>query len=544
MFFDNKNIIDNKNTLLNIIPNEDLMEHKNVIKLMLFSNNYNKYDLNYIKIIYNLESFMLFRIFFKKNFKKKLIFNSHKSEKMFIDFVNYNTEYFNEKYGDKIHQTLFNFFIYGKKFYFNLCDELNHNDDNKNHCKNCKCTVKVKNINNLSITVFLDIISGKINTSKPTKTIKIKNNSINKDIISCFNNIKNIGQGLGIENDVNYILDSCTENSISSYKDDEVNNYTNKIKNNQQDIMNQILNKINTLEKTINNNPKNQIIKKNYSTLPLANESCLQTVDIDNIYEKELTKYEKLEKLGNLKKLNSEKKKHIIDIFKSDSSMKSILSNINKTTSKNNSKKINTNNNEINDNNSHKSCNKNNYDNYNESSNDDSNDDSNDSDDSDDDINDSNESNDSDNESSKSRGSDSNITNDNNEEDTEQMTGLYNYNTTDNSDEKNKNKIINEIDDFMSNLNNKKGDNIKDLFSNLLIEIRKNSLITENNSKLTNICDKIKDNIDLKYKKRFDDIYKKINKYEFIDDNIENTENYDKYYNLIQQIGQLNNDII
>ena len=203
---------------------------------MLFANNYNKYDIDYIREKYNVQTFDAFKIFFKKNFKTKLIFNSSKAEKMFINFVNFDTKFFYEKYENKIHQTLFNFFIYGKKFYFNSCHELyyDHPDKNKTHIKDCKCKIKVKNIHYLKIKTFLDLMNNKINTHlvpsgipDMKKTIKIKNNSENKKIVSCFNELKEIGENLGIVNDANYIIDSVIETDTNFNTHNSKNNSKN-----------------------------------------------------------------------------------------------------------------------------------------------------------------------------------------------------------------------------------------------------------------------------------------------------------------------------
>jgi hypothetical protein len=340
--FSNKNFLikDNKNTLLNIVPNEDLLEIKNVIKLMLFTNNYNKYDINYIKKNYNLNSFEEFKLYFKKNFKKKLIFNSNKAERMFINFVNFDMEYFNNKYNDKVHQILLNFFIYGKKFYFSSCHEFNYNnsDIDKLHLKECNCKIKVKSINNLKITLFLDLINNKINTNK---IIKIKNNSENKIMISCFNELKEIGKNLGISNDANYIIDSVMENNDLSIKSSDISYSSNSNSNKnkylpkpQDKIYDKILNKITNLEQKLNNNTNyniksdtdnslnsnpsntsnsnnknNKIITHDeMSIFNLKNMDNICTTEINIEYNKELDKYNKLNEIERLKKLNKEKK--------------------------------------------------------------------------------------------------------------------------------------------------------------------------------------------------------------------------------------------
>ena len=565
MFFEEKN-----NTLLNIVPNENIIEQKNVIKLMLFTNNYNKYDMNYIKKTYKLNTFESFRMFFKTNFKKKLIFNSEKSERMFINFVNFDMNYFNQEYGDKIHQTLFNFFIYGKKFYFNLCDQNFKNNSSKHHLKDCKCKVVVKSISNLKINMFLDILNGKVNISKPTKTIKIKNNNINKDILSCFNNIKNIEKTMGLQNDINYILESCTEqqsdnlnlfndfvnfnqkkiinknnknnknnniikSSTSNYKN---NNNNNNNQNNNNNNINKILHRMDILEKTINNNNTNKNTNNNTNTNNIIkSDDDIRTTEIDKLYSKELEKKKKLEKLNELQSSNTEKKKVIVDMFKSDSSLKSLFNkNLQYSTSNED--------NESDDDESNES---------------DDNDESNESDDNDESENELNESNDeSDDESDDESEDESNESEDDDNidtEDEENMTGLYNIEHTENEfidDKKNTNTNTNinfdedssEIDDISSvikDIKDTKNQNEEyDLINELSIKIRKNNLTDENKDNLIEFCDKIKTNIG--NNKDFENIYNKIKNYNCINSSMQDTEDYDRYYDLIKKVNELKND--
>jgi hypothetical protein len=64
--------------------NVDLTNY--IIKLQTFCNNYNKYDIEYINLKFNISSYNEFKLLFKKKHKIKLIFNSSKSESLFINF--------------------------------------------------------------------------------------------------------------------------------------------------------------------------------------------------------------------------------------------------------------------------------------------------------------------------------------------------------------------------------------------------------------------------------------------------------------------------
>ena len=126
-----------------------------VIKLLVFTNNYYKYNSVYIKEKYNINDYDNFRNYFKKNYKNKLIFNCEKSEKLFINFINLDYNYFNLKYSNTQTETIMNFFISGQLFYFNKCNENYSNTKDKNHILNCNCKIKVKSVANLSIKTLI-----------------------------------------------------------------------------------------------------------------------------------------------------------------------------------------------------------------------------------------------------------------------------------------------------------------------------------------------------------------------------------------------------
>ena len=137
---------------LNNMNQDDLTAY--IIKLQIFCNNFYTYDLDYIKSKFNITSYNEFRSLFKKKYKLKLLFNSIKSENLFINFINFDNEYFISKYKDDEITTLFNFFICSKNLFFNKCNELSYTS-NKNHLIRCNCKIKVKSIVNLDIKTLL-----------------------------------------------------------------------------------------------------------------------------------------------------------------------------------------------------------------------------------------------------------------------------------------------------------------------------------------------------------------------------------------------------
>ncbi len=213
-----------------------------IIKLMIFTNNYFKYNKEYILDKYNIEDYDEFRTYFKKNYKSKLIFNCSKSEKLFINFINLDYNYFCNKYSGKETQTIMNFFITGKLFYFNKCNEVNSFIKDKNHIPKCNCKIKVKTIANLTINTLIfilkefassynenlntnDYLTNNTNTTNNTNNsknftnknvVKIPKNEINKELVSCLSKLENLENKLGIDCDINkhYVINSLTENDI------------------------------------------------------------------------------------------------------------------------------------------------------------------------------------------------------------------------------------------------------------------------------------------------------------------------------------------
>ena len=213
-----------------------------LVKLLLFTNNYFKYNDEYIKEKYNIDTYEDFRNYFKKNYKQKLIFNCLKSEKLFINFINLDYNYFDYKYSGVQTQTIMDFFITGKLFYFNKCNEKNIKYKDKNHLQECNCKIKVKTISNLSIETLIFILKEfasnfnknyKDNTSKNSNNtfqtlksnnsinsnkslIKIPKNDISKQLVNCIDKLEKAESNLGIncQIDKQYILNSVSDNEL------------------------------------------------------------------------------------------------------------------------------------------------------------------------------------------------------------------------------------------------------------------------------------------------------------------------------------------
>ena len=83
---------------------------KFVIRLIIFVNNYYKYNNQYIKDKYNIDSHDNFIKYFKKNYKKKILFSSSESEQLFINLVNIDINFMFEKYNSDIVSKLIFFF--------------------------------------------------------------------------------------------------------------------------------------------------------------------------------------------------------------------------------------------------------------------------------------------------------------------------------------------------------------------------------------------------------------------------------------------------
>jgi len=83
--------------MINLLIDKKKLD-KFIIRLIIFVNNYYKYDEVYLKKNYNLNSHVEFISFFKKNYKKKILFSSLESEQLFINFLNIDFNFLLEKY--------------------------------------------------------------------------------------------------------------------------------------------------------------------------------------------------------------------------------------------------------------------------------------------------------------------------------------------------------------------------------------------------------------------------------------------------------------
>ena len=220
--------------MLNLLIDIDKLD-KFIIRLIIFVNNHHKYNNIYIKKNYNLNSHKEFVVFFKNNYKKKILFSSLESEQLFINFLNIDFNFLLKKYREFYPIKILNFCISKKKFYFNYC----HYSNTNKHIKDlCCCNIKVKTIVNLSIKSLIFILKQnykKINTSQSSQStqllsshldiniknnspiisstihsnntvkskqpnvIKITNNNETKDLIKCFHNLEKANQKLGLD---------------------------------------------------------------------------------------------------------------------------------------------------------------------------------------------------------------------------------------------------------------------------------------------------------------------------------------------------------
>ena len=244
----------------------NLSNHKIYIeKLCIMSNNSYIYDEQYIKNKYNINSYEKFRKYFKKNHNDKLIFNSEKSEKFFIQVMNLDADYMLNKYGNNALQNIVNFFIQTNDcYFFNMCDEITAKNNKNIHLNDCKCNIKVKSVVNLSINALIFILienhySNKVSLKidniqdekyKNNETIvaKLQNNNSNKKMIDSIKKLENIKMKLGMDKDnieyqltdtkpENIILDkelidtkqTIQTNIIKNVDDEELNNFNDKI---------------------------------------------------------------------------------------------------------------------------------------------------------------------------------------------------------------------------------------------------------------------------------------------------------------------------
>jgi len=192
------------------IQNNNLINY--IIKLQIFCNNYYKFDLDYIKLKLNLNSYNEFKLLFKNKYKSKLLFSSIKSENLFINFMNFDKEYFTLKYKEDQINKLLNFFICNENLYLNNCHE-NLNSESgdfatKNHINNCNCNIKVKSIVNLEINTLINIINSNLYTKNKKNILKIHKNDKNIKLINTFNKLEKIAYSFGINNDIHYTLQS------------------------------------------------------------------------------------------------------------------------------------------------------------------------------------------------------------------------------------------------------------------------------------------------------------------------------------------------
>ncbi|AYV80217.1 MAG: hypothetical protein Gaeavirus17_3 [Gaeavirus sp.] len=219
-------------------------EYKNYIeRLCTLSNNYYIYDEDYIKQKYNINSYEKFRKHFKKNHNDKLIFNSEKSEKLFIKFMNIDSEYVSLKHGNTQAQVILDFFIMRNTCYLNACEEqydLNkefvvNNTNIIYHIEKCKCKIKVRSVVNLSIETLIYILlestkpsynNNYESTNSDTGTgpiIKLHNTESNKKIVNYVNAISHAKKSLGLKNNYSkYQLTDTEPNNVTHDQQNEI----------------------------------------------------------------------------------------------------------------------------------------------------------------------------------------------------------------------------------------------------------------------------------------------------------------------------------
>lgn len=277
----------------------NLSNHKIYIeKLCIMSNNSYIYDEQYIKNKYNIKSYEKFRKYFKKNHNDKLIFNSEKSEKFFIQVMNLDADYMLNKYGNNALQNIVNIFIQTNDcYFFNMCDEITAKNNKNIHLNDCKCNIKVKSVVNLSINALIfilienhysDKVSLKIDNveekkykNNETTVAKLQNNNSNKKMIDSIKKLENIKMKLGMDKDnIEYQLtDTKPENIILDKEliDTKQTIQTNIIKNVHEEELNNFNDKINELcdNKTNIKKLEEQLISESVN-LDEENESFYQ----------------------------------------------------------------------------------------------------------------------------------------------------------------------------------------------------------------------------------------------------------------------------
>ena len=301
----------------------NLSNHKTYIeKLCIMSNNVFIYDEEYIKNKYNIKSYDKFRKYFKKNHNDKLIFNSEKSEKFFIQVMNLDAFYMLNKYGNNALQNIVNFFIQTNDcYFFNMCDEISAKNNKNIHLNDCKCNIKVKSVVNLSINALIFILienhySNKVylkadnieeeKYKNETIVAKLQNNNSNKKMIDSIKKLESIKMKLGMNKDnIDYQLtDTKPENIILDKEkiDSKETKQTNIFKNVDEEELNNFNEKINELcdNKTNMKKLEEQLISESVN-LDEENESFYQKKKIFKTIEN--TKIEK-----NYMEDNKEKK--------------------------------------------------------------------------------------------------------------------------------------------------------------------------------------------------------------------------------------------
>jgi len=334
---------------------------------------------------YNANTHKEFVKLFKKNYKKKILFSSFKSEQLFINFLNIDFNFLLEKYQESYPIKILNFFISRKKFYFNYCHYSNNNKHTHNykHVKDiCCCNIKVKSIVNLPIEslVFIlkqnfhknksinDIsttsqllsshilIENKLNTSlsisndtnkqindiklKQPKIIKVAKNNDTKDLIKCLYNLEKANDKLGLDIiDNHYTIDS---ESINNYE----NNIDNYMKNekNEKNNYNNIISKFD-VEESKSSEIFNHNKKLKTTNIEHANQFSSESINVFN---------EKIKAIHNETNNNI----NIKCKFESESNYKSNEKSSNKSSNKSNEELNNKSNEELNNKSSEESSDK------------------------------------------------------------------------------------------------------------------------------------------------------------------------------------------
>jgi hypothetical protein len=269
------------------LDNEELINY--IIKLQIFCNNYYTYDLDYIKSKFNLDSFSNFRSLFKKKYKIKLLFNSLKSENLFINFINFDNEYFISRYKDNQINILLNFFICNQNLFFNKCNEISFSS-NKNHADNCNCKIKVKSIVNLDIKTLLYILNNHNKNNNKSNVLKVHKNNNNIKLINNFNKLEQIGCLFGINNDIHYTLESSESCNLDDINDNNINYINNNNKNNNYNILDNRKIRKNNIYNENDDNNNSRSIQLDSELIDLNDE--FKNIVVDNKINKELIESE------------------------------------------------------------------------------------------------------------------------------------------------------------------------------------------------------------------------------------------------------------